>query len=103
MSLILDWRDVGIGLIFTKPRFIEQPSELVGDKTRLLTQPLTGLPITIALEIGVPLFEQLLRLGIGTNLPAAVAAPMPRPRGLRRIDADHSQQTHACHGRSLHQ
>jgi hypothetical protein len=73
VSLILDWRDVGIGLIFTKPRFIEQPSELVDDKTRLLTQPLTGLPIAIPIEIAVPLLQQYLGLGIGADLLAGIA------------------------------
>ena len=38
----------------------------------LLAQRFTGFSIAIAIEIGVPLSQQLLGFGIGADLPAAV-------------------------------
>ena len=35
-------------------------------------EPLTGLPITIPVEVSVPLPQQHLRLGIGADLLAGV-------------------------------
>ena len=49
-------------------------SSLVGTLDRCLSHRSAGFPIAIAIEVAVPLAQQLLGFGIGADLAAAVTA-----------------------------